>query len=118
MRTKKANFLGYCFYMNKNIYGNFQICISVPLIKKLWLILKFRTAQTERQIITINISLNISRNKGHQTIKFGQLIECNIFFLKNHTQNAMEKLVPDPFIRSFYKNSKLAISVDQQSEML
>ena len=25
-------FSGYCFYINKNIQGDFQICISVPLI--------------------------------------------------------------------------------------
>ena len=25
-------FLGYNFYLNANIYGDFQICISVPLI--------------------------------------------------------------------------------------
>ena len=36
-------------------------------------------------------------------MKFGQLMECNMrfqivtFFLKNHTENEMEKLVPDPF---------------------
>ena len=32
-------------------------------------------------------------------MKFGQLIECNMknIFLKNHTQNVVEKLVPDPF---------------------
>ena len=30
----------------------------------------------------------ISRNKGNQTIKLGQLIET--FFLKNHTQNMVE----------------------------
>ena len=30
-------------------------------------------------------------------MNFGQLIECNIrnIFLKNHTQNVVEKLVPD-----------------------
>ena len=38
-------------------------------------------------------------------IKFGQLIEHNIawdisFFLKNNTQNAVEILLPDPFLRS------------------
>ena len=38
---------------------------------------------------------NISRNKGNQTMKFGQLIEYSIF-LKNHTQNVVEKLFPDP----------------------
>ena len=43
---------------------------------------------------------NISRSKGKQTAKFGQLIEYNISFLKNHTQNVAEKLVPDPFIKN------------------
>ena len=33
-------------------------------------------------------------------MKFGQLIEYNIFFLKNHAQNLVEKLVPDPFLES------------------
>ena len=28
---KNANFSGYCFYMNTNIWVDFQICISVPL---------------------------------------------------------------------------------------
>ena len=43
--------------------------------------------------------LNTSRSKVNQTMKFGQLIEHNKarFFLKNHSQNVMEKLVPDPF---------------------
>ena len=27
-----AKFSVYCFYMNTNIYGDFQTCISVPLI--------------------------------------------------------------------------------------
>ena len=41
-------------------------------------------------------------------MKFGQLIEWN-FFLKNHAQNVVEKLVPDPFL----KKLKLSISDDQ-----
>ena len=28
---KNANFQGNYFYMNRNIFGDFQICISVPL---------------------------------------------------------------------------------------
>ena len=32
---KNAKFSGYYFYMNTNIYGDFQICISVPLNEKL-----------------------------------------------------------------------------------
>ena len=32
LSIKNAKFSGYYFYMNLNIYRNFQICISVPLI--------------------------------------------------------------------------------------
>ena len=31
LRIKNAKFSGCYFYMNTNIYGDFQICISVPL---------------------------------------------------------------------------------------
>ena len=43
---------------------------------------------------------DISRNKGNQIIKCVQLTEYSmkiIFFLKNHEQNMVEKLFPDPF---------------------
>ena len=30
---QNAKFLGYCFYININIQGDFQICISAPLIQ-------------------------------------------------------------------------------------
>ena len=53
------------------------------------------TSQPGKQTITIHISPNISKRKSNQTMKFGQLIEYNmknIFFLKNHTQNVVEKL--------------------------
>ena len=33
-RINNAKFEGYCFNMNTNIYGDFQICISVPLTLK------------------------------------------------------------------------------------
>ena len=49
--------------------------------------------------IVIHILPNTSRSKGNQTMKFSQLTECYIFFLKNHTQNVMEKLVLDPFLK-------------------
>ena len=54
-----------------------------------------------KEILTTHILPNISRSKGNQTMKFSQLIECNIIiiFLKNHTQNEVEKLVPDPFLK-------------------
>ena len=39
---------------------------------------------------------NISRSKYNQTVKFGQLIKCNMrnVFLENQTQNVVGKLVP------------------------
>ena len=36
------------------------------------------TSQSGKQIIAIYILPNISRNKGNQTTKFGQLIEHNL----------------------------------------
>ena len=50
-------------------------------------------------------------------MKFGQLIEynmTNIFFFKNDTQNVLEKLFPDLFL----KKSKLSISLDQWYKVL
>ena len=51
----------------------------------------------------IHIIPNISKSKENQAMKFGQLIEYNmrnIFSLKNHTQNVVEKLVSDPFLKN------------------
>ena len=39
---KNAKLSGYSFYMNPNIWGNFQICISAPLRKKLLKVMKSR----------------------------------------------------------------------------
>ena len=60
------------------------------------------TSQPKKQTITIHILTNISRRKRNQTMRFDQLIEYNIrtFFFKNHTQNAVEKLFPDPFLQN------------------
>ena len=54
----------------------------------------------QKKAIVIHILPNILRNKGNQTMKLGQLLGYNIrkAFLKNHTQNMMRKLVPDPFL--------------------
>ena len=72
------------------------------------------TQTTGQQLITIHILPNISRSKGNQTIKFGQLLEYsmrNIFLRKSYTKCGGEAS-PRPF------KSKLSISLDQQSEML
>ena len=67
--------------------------VENSFIRKTRLISKFMTSQPGEKTFAIHILLNILRNKGNQTIKFGQLIET--FFLKSHTQIAVEKLFPD-----------------------
>ena len=73
----------------------FLIMQDKGLIRKLGLIVKFMVSQTGKQIITItycprskdSISKYISRSKGKQSTKFGQLIESkriNIFPVKSH----------------------------------
>ena len=59
---------------------------------------------------------NISRNKGNQTMKFGQLIEYNmrnIFLEKSYTKCGGETS-PRPFSEKL----KLNISLDQLSKVL
>ena len=33
-------------------------------------------------------------------MKSGQLLEYNKYFSKNHAQNMVEKLIPDPFLKN------------------
>ena len=64
----------------------------------------------------MHILPTISRSKGFQTMKFGQLLKQdlrNIFLEKSYTKYGGEA---GP--RPFYKISELSISLDQQSEML
>ena len=63
------------------------------LIKKISLISKLLTSQPGLQTIAIHILPNISRSKGNQTIKFGQLIEYNMRNIFH------EKLFPDRFLK-------------------
>ena len=60
------------------------------------------TPQPGKETITIHTIPNISRSKRNQTMKFGQSIESNMrnIFLKNHPQNVVEKLFPDPFLKN------------------
>ena len=71
------------------------------------------TSQTEQQIITI--MPNISRSKGHQTMKFGQLTGSNT--RKIFLEEPYSKCGGEASPRAFYKKSKLSISLDQGSEI-
>ena len=69
------------------------------MTRKLRLISKYMTSKTEQQIIAVHILSNISRNKGNQAKKFGQLIKYNmgnIFVEKPYTKCA-GKASPSPF---------------------
>ena len=81
------------------------------MIRKIRLILKFMTSQLGKQKIAIQVLPNISRSKGNQTMKFGQLIEYNMtkkFLQKSYTKRGGES-IPRPFS----KKSKFSISLDQ-----
>ena len=69
------------------------------------------SSQPGLQTIAINILPNISRSKGNETMKFGQLIEYNmrnIFVEKSYSKCGGET-IPRPLS----KKSKLSISLDQ-----
>ena len=59
-------------------------------------------SQPGKQTVAIHVLSRILRNKDNQANKFGPLREYNMknIFLKNHTQNVVEKLVPDLFLKS------------------
>ena len=69
------------------------------------------TSQPGKQKIPIHILPNISRSKGNQTMKFGQLIEHNmrnIFLEKSYTKYGGET-TPRPL----FEKLKLRISRDK-----
>ena len=80
----------------------FLVMYRNGLIKKIRLISNF---------MTYFILPNISRSEGNQTMKFGQLMECNmrnIFIEKSYTKSGGETS-PRPFSAKL----KLSISLDQ-----
>ena len=71
---------------------------------------------TSYQTIEIQILPNISRSKGNQIMKFGQLVEYNIrnIFLEKPYRKCGGKTSPKPFSKKWILN----ISLDQQFEVL
>ena len=125
--SKKVFFISFIespLKMTKNAFSFILTTLFVleifdvgnSLIRKLRLISKFMTSQTGQTIITIHTLLNFSKSIDNQVMKFGQLIEYNMrntFLQKSYTKWGGE----DSF-RSFYKNSKMGIFLDQRSKML
>ena len=99
-----------------SFYFDYLVLYQNGFIKKNSLISEFMTSQPGQQTIVIHILPNISRNKGNQTIKFGQLIECNMrnIFL----EKLYAKCVGETSPRRFSENLKLSISLDQSSKVL
>ena len=60
------------------------------------------TSQPGQQALAIQILINISRSKGNQAMKFGQLIEYNlrnIFVVKSYPKCDGE-IFPDPYLKN------------------
>ena len=76
----------------------------------------FITPQAGQQTIVLHILPNVSRSKGNQTIKFDQLIECNMskIFLEKSCTKCGGETSPRPF----FEKLKLSISLDRQSKVL
>ena len=59
------------------------------LVRKLRLISKFMTSQAGKQMIATYTLPNISRNKGNQSMKFGQFIE---YKMRNFSGTILQKM--------------------------
>ena len=64
LRVKNEEFSGYCFYMNTNTQGNFQMCISVPL--KVYQLLLFHILV----VLIIVLIFVSSQSSCYKKIKF------------------------------------------------
>ena len=96
--TSKALFVLKIFKSLSWLFGH----VGKRLDKKDQVIFNFMTSQPGQQTTVICISPNISRSKGNQTTKFGQLTECNmrnIFLEKSFTKCGRETN-PDPFLKN------------------
>ena len=69
------------------------------------------TSQLGKQTIVIHISINISRIKGNQTIKFGQLIDYNM--RNNFTEKWYTKCGRETSLRTLSQKLKLSLPLDQ-----
>ena len=91
----------FWFSSHFDFFLDFLVMYKDGLIRQIKLISIFMTYQPVKQTVAIHILPNIFRIKCNQTMKFGQLIyNIRNIFLENHTQNMVEKLVPDPFLKN------------------
>ena len=74
------------------------------------------TSQSGKQTIAIHILPNVSRSKGNQTMKVGQLIEYNM--RNNFLEKSYSECGGETNPRPFSEKLKLSISLDQYSKVL
>ena len=74
------------------------------------LVLKFMTSQPREQTIAMYILPNISRGKGNQTTKFGQIIQIN---LRNVFLEKLSTECGGTLLRLCPKKSKFSMPLDQ-----
>ena len=103
-----SRYLSFCL--------DFLVMQQNGLIRKIRLVSNFITSQLAKQTIAIHILSNISRSNSNQTMKFGQIIECNMrnIFL----EKLCTKCGGETSSRPFSEKLKLSISQNQQSRVL
>ena len=81
------------FLRNLNICPNFFVHLGKSLDKKM-VDFEIMNLKSEKQTVAIHILSNISKRKGNQTTKFGQLIQYKVgdFFIKNHADREAVRL--------------------------
>ena len=81
------------FLRNLNICPNFFVHLGKSLDKKM-VDFEIMNLKSEKQTVAIHILSNISKRKGNETTKFGQLIQYNVgdFFIKNHADREAGRL--------------------------
>ena len=67
----------FLFSRYLNFCLDFLVMQQNGLLRKIRLVSTFTTSQPGKETIVMYILPNISRSKGNQTMKFGELIECN-----------------------------------------
>ena len=82
------------FLKNLNICPTFFVHLGKSLDKKTKVDFEIMNLKSEKQTVAIHILSNISKRKGNQTTKFGQLIQYNVgdFFIKNHADREAGRL--------------------------
>ena len=84
----------------------FFVMWETDVVKNLRLTSNVMPSSTGKQIITIHILPNISRNKGNRTLKFGQLIKDNfrnILLQKSYKKWERETSFRPLFVKAMYK---------------